>query len=213
MTGTFQVSAGETVGIAAVEGNGERELLRAIAGLVSPTSGELIVQQPVSLVPEDRSTEGLIGDFTLTENLTLAWDRRAPWISRGMIDHAKAGLETAKLIHDYGVAAAGPSVRAGTLSGGNQQKLILARALEMAPRVVVAENPGRGLDVRATRNAFERLRMAARHGAGVVIHSTDLDELFEWCDRLLVVAKGRVHVAPPGADRETIGRIMLGVGP
>ena len=212
MAGTFQVSAAETVGIAAVEGNGERELLRAIAGLVSPTRGELIVQQPVSLVPEDRSTEGLIGDFTLTENLTLAWDRRAPWISRGMIDHAKASLETAKLIHDYGVTAAGPSVRAGTLSGGNQQKLILARALELAPRVVVAENPGRGLDVRATRAAFERLRIAARQGAGVVVHSTDLDELLEWCDRILVVAKGQVYVAPPGADREMIGRIMLGVG-
>jgi general nucleoside transport system ATP-binding protein len=213
MTGTFQVSAGETVGIAAVEGNGERELLRAIAGLVSPTGGELIVQQPVSLVPEDRSTEGLIGDFSLTENLTLAWDRRAPWISRGMIDHTKADLETARLLQHYDVDAPSPAVRAGTLSGGNQQKLILARALELAPRVVVAENPGRGLDVRATMAAFERLRMAARQGAGVLIHSTDLHELFEWCDRIIVVAKGQVHVTPPGADREMIGRIMLGVGP
>ena len=209
--GTFQLSAGETVGIASVEGNGERELLRAIAGLVSPLGGTLVVEQPVMLVPEDRSTEGLISDFSLAENLTLGWGRRSPWVHRGVIDHTKAELETSRLIQQYQIAASGGAALAGTLSGGNQQKLILARALEQAPRVVVAENPGRGLDVRATQAAFERLRLAARTGAGVLIHSTDLDELIEWCDRILVVAQGQIHVLSEDADREMIGRIMLGV--
>lgn len=209
--GTFQLCAGETVGIASVEGNGERELLRAIAGLVSPSGGTLVVEQPVSLVPEDRSTEGLISDFSLAENLTLGWGRRSPWVHRGLIDHAKAELETSRLIQHYEVAASDGATLAGTLSGGNQQKLILARALEQAPRVVVAENPGRGLDVRATQASFERLRSAARNGAGVLIHSPDLDELITWCDRILVVAKGQIHVPSPDADRELIGRIMLGL--
>jgi simple sugar transport system ATP-binding protein len=164
----------------------------------------------VSLVPEDRSTEGLIGEFSLTENLTLGWGARSPWIHRGIIDRTKADFATARIIRNYDIAAAGPAVPAGTLSGGNQQKLILARALELAPKVVVAENPGRGLDVRASQAAFEHLRVAARQGAGVLIHSTDLDELLEWCDRILVVAKGQVHVAPPATDRELIGRLMLG---
>ena len=209
--GTFEIRAGETVGIAAVEGNGERELMRAVAGLVSPSAGTLIVEQPVSLVPEDRSTEGLITDFSVAENLTLGWGDRAPWVRRGIIDHSRAAVETARLIQVYDVAASGGGSLAGTLSGGNQQKIILARALEQAPMVVVAENPGRGLDVRASQAAFERLRTAARLGAGVLIHSTDLDELVEWCDRIMVVARGQVSVPPPDADRELIGRLMLGV--
>ena len=210
-SGTFQIRAGEMVGIASVEGNGERELMRAIAGLTTPSEGMLKVEAPVSLVPEDRSTEGLIGDFSLTDNLTLAWGSSAPWVHRGLINKSKAEIETLRLIQRYGVTTAGPASLASTLSGGNQQKLVLARALEQAPRVVIAENPGRGLDVRAAQAALERLRLAARQGAGVLIHSTDLDELASWCDRLLVVAKGRVHVPPPDAGRDLIGRMMLGV--
>jgi general nucleoside transport system ATP-binding protein len=210
-SGTFQIFAGEMVGIASVEGNGERELMRAIAGLIVPSDGTLEVELPVSLVPEDRTTDGLIGDFSLADNLTLGWGGSAPWVHRGLIDNAKAASETAKLLQRYGVIASGPGTTAGTLSGGNQQKLILARALEQGPRVVVAENPGRGLDVKASQAALDRLRLAARQGAGVLIHSTDLDELVSWCDRLLVVAKGRVLAPPPEADRDVIGRMMLGV--
>lgn len=209
--GSFQIRAGETVGLAAVEGNGEREFLRAVAGLISAAKGSLVVEQPASLIPEDRTTEGIISDFTVTENLTLGLGESASWIRGGVIDHAASRSETARLLQQHGIVAAGPGAIAGTLSGGNQQKLILARALEMNPRVLVAENPGRGLDIRAARAAFERLRAAARGGAGVLIHSSDLDELLDWCDRILVVAQGRVHIPPPGASRETIGRMFLAV--
>lgn len=185
--------------------------MRAIAGLLTPSRGRFIVQGPVSLVPEDRSTEGLIADSSLAENLMLGWSRGAPWVHRGIIDFSRLETESRRVIEQYEVAASGPETLAGNLSGGNQQKLILARALEQSPRVIVAENPGRGLDVRAAHAAFARLRQAAKEGAGVIIHSTDLDELIDWCDRLLIVAKGQVKVPPPEADRELIGRMMLGV--
>jgi ABC-type uncharacterized transport system ATPase subunit len=209
--GSFRIYAGEMVGVAAVEGNGERELLRAVAGLAATVGGTLSVEQPVSLIPEDRTTEGIIAEFSITENLTLGLGEFAPWVHRGLIDHAAAGKETARILRQYEVAAPGPDMPAGTLSGGNQQKLILARALERAPRVLVAENPGRGLDIRAARLSFERLRAAARQGAAVLIYSSDLAELFDWCDRILVVTQGEVHPPPFDATHQLIGRLMLGV--
>lgn len=208
---SFQIRAGETVGLAAVEGNGERELLRAVAGLVSPVRGHLSVSQPASLVPEDRTREGIIADFPLTDNFTLGLGKSAPWVHRGIIHHAQSLTQTTRLLEQYQIAAAGPDTLAGSLSGGNQQKLILARALEQKPRVLVAENPGRGLDIRASVAAFEGLRAAARSGAGVLIYSSDLDELLDWCDRILVVTKGTVHTLPPDASRETIGRLLLAI--
>ena len=209
--GTFQVHAGELVGIAAVEGNGERELLRAIAGLVEPAGGVLTVQEPVSLIPEDRTTEGLIADFSLSENLTLGLGNAAPWVRRGIIDRHESRRRASELLARYQIAARDPDAPARSLSGGNQQKLILARSLERHPRVLIAENPGRGLDVRASQAAFQGLREAARQGAGVLVHSSDLDELLEWCDRILVVTRGRVITPPDNADSDTIGRLLLAV--
>jgi simple sugar transport system ATP-binding protein len=201
-SGTFQIRSGETVGVAAVEGNGERELLRAVAGLLPIASGKLTVGQPVTLVPEDRTGEGIVGQFTLAENLTLGLGPSASWVRHGLINRSAARVEAASLLQRYEIIAAGPDALAGTLSGGNQQKLILARALEQHPRVLVAENPGRGL---------AKLRASARTGAGVIIHSSDLDELIDWCDRILVVVQGRIHIPPREAGREALGRLLLGV--
>jgi general nucleoside transport system ATP-binding protein len=208
---TFEIRAGETVGVAAVQGNGEHELLRSVAGLIQPAAGTLVVERPVSFVPENRTSEGLIGEFSLAENLTLGLERSAAWVQGGLVNWSRAHQETAGIIERHGIVAAGPRAPAASLSGGNQQKLVLARALEANPRVVVAENPGRGLDIRSSRAAYERLREAARKGAGVLIYSSDLDELVEWCDRIVVVARGEVHGLAPGVDRDTIGRLMLSV--
>jgi general nucleoside transport system ATP-binding protein len=212
-SGTFDLRVGETVGIAAVEGNGETELLRALAGLVAIAAGKLIVHPPVSLVPEDRTNEGIIADFSLTENLTLGLGASAPWVRHGWVDNRAARRQARSLLDRYDVVYSAPDDPAGTLSGGNQQKLILARALERKPRVLIAENPGRGLDVRASQEAFVRLRSAASEGAAVIIRSSDLDELLAWCDRILVVVQGRVHPAPANADRDVIGRLMLAIDP
>ncbi|MEO8199335.1 MAG: ATP-binding cassette domain-containing protein [Gemmatimonadota bacterium] len=206
---TFQLRAGEVVGLAAVQGNGERELIRAVAGLVRPSRGTLSKPQPVAFVPEDRTNEGLIAQFSITENMILGSDRTAPWVHHGLLDTGMAGQAASRLIERFGIIAPGPDVTAGSLSGGNQQKLILARALEMKSPVIVAENPTRGLDVRAARSALRQLAEAAAGGAAVMIYCTDLDELFLASDRILVVSGGRVIEAPPRPDREMIGRLML----
>ena len=205
---SFQLKAGEMVGVAAVEGNGQRELLRAVAGLV-PHKGQLMVTGPVVLVPEDRTQEGLIPEFSLADNLTLGLADRAPWVHRGLIHRGQAIEGTEGIIRRYGIHAPSPEAAAATLSGGNQQKLILARALEAAPRTLVAENPGRGLDARAIQYAWKGLRAAADQGASVLIHAADVDELLEWCDRLMVVADGTVRELPAGGDRNVLGALML----
>lgn len=207
------LTAGEVVGVAAVEGNGARELLRTIAGLLRPLTGRLEVDQPVAFVPGDRTTEGLIGDLDLTHNIVLGFGRAGPWVHGWRLDWTSARAGTAGLIERFAIRAPGPDAFASTLSGGNQQKLIIARALELRPRVVVAENPTRGLDVQATRAVWRRLHDAARSGATVVVHSTDLDEVLDQAHRILVVAKGRIAPAAPGAGRGVVGAMMLGAEP
>jgi len=200
------------VGVAAVEGSGQRELLRAVAGLARPTGGSLVCQGPVAFVPEDRTTEGLIGDFTLTENAVLSQGPRIPWVRGPWVDWSRARRRTAALLEASRIQAAGPDARARTLSGGNQQRLVIALALEREPRVLVAENPTRGLDLKATTEVLARLREAASGGRAVLVHASDLDELLAVSDRVVVVANGVLHQLPPGADREVIGKTMLAGG-
>jgi general nucleoside transport system ATP-binding protein len=204
------VGAGETVGIAAVEGNGQRELLRAIAGLVRPFRGRLEIERPVAFIPEDRTTEGLIPELDLTQNVVLGVGRGAPWVRGRRIDWDSARERTEALVREFGIRAPSADVLAGALSGGNQQKLVVARALERLPRIIVAENPTRGLDVHASRAVWQRLHGAVANGAALIVYSTDLDEVLERASRVVVVAKGRVTAAPPGASRVEIGAMMLG---
>lgn len=209
---TFTIRGGEVVVVAGVEGNGQRELLRAVAGLKPPFRGVLEVTRPVAFIPEDRTTEGLIPSFTLTENVVLGVGRVASWI-RGRrvrrVDWRAARERTAELLAAFTVRAAGPEAPASSLSGGNQQKLLVARALERRPRVLVAENPTRGLDVRAAAEVHARLRAAADAGAAVLVYSNDLDEVLALGDRILVAAAGIVTEAPSGATRLTLGALML----
>ncbi len=210
----FVVRAGEIVGIAAVEGNGQRELVRAVAGILPPLRGRLEVAGPRAFVPEDRTTEGLIPEFSLTENLVLGLDRGVPWVrgrQLGRIDWGGAQRRLADIIREFAIDASGPAAPAASLSGGNQQKLVVARALERQPVVLVAENPTRGLDIRATAEVQSRLRAAAAGGAAVLLYSSDLDEVLELADRILVVVGGAVREAPASADRIEVGAMMLGV--
>ena len=208
--GSLAITAGELVGVAAVEGNGQRELLRAIAGLARPLRGRLEVAAPVAFVPEDRTTEGLIGELALTDNVVLGLGRGAPWVHRGRLDWNAARERTSSLIRGFGIHASGPDAPAGALSGGNQQKLVIARALELAPRVIVAENPTRGLDIHAADDVWRRLGSAAAGGAAVLVYSSDLDEVLERADRAVVVAKGTITAARAGAGRTELGAMMLG---
>jgi simple sugar transport system ATP-binding protein len=207
---SLSVRSGEVVGVAAVEGNGQRELLRAIAGLTRPASGRLEAARPSGFIPEDRSTEALIGEFTLTENLVLSQGSSAPWIRGPWVDWERAERRTADLIESFAVRASGPGAPAASLSGGNQQRMVIAATLERRPAVLVAENPTRGLDFRAAGEVMDRLRAAATDGVAVVVHLSDLDELLAVADRIVVLADGVLLDVPPDASRDEIGRRMLG---
>jgi simple sugar transport system ATP-binding protein len=208
-SGGLEARGGEITGIAAVEGNGQRELLRGLAG-IGPAAPGQAVEQPVGFLPEDRTTEGLIPRFSLTENMVLGlpndprW-RRGPWL-----EWRRATERASALLAEYDVRAAGPNAPARTLSGGNQQKLLFGRMIEGRPAVVVAENPTRGLDLHAAAFVHERLRKLADEGAAVIVYSTDLDEVLSLADRIFVVRRGTVIPAPPGADRLEVGALMLG---
>ncbi|HET8622784.1 MAG TPA: ATP-binding cassette domain-containing protein [Gemmatimonadales bacterium] len=205
----LQVRVGEIVGVAGIEGSGQRELLRAVAGLIPPKRGSLSVARPVAFIPEDRTTEGLIRDMTLAENVALGMGAGAPWVRRGRIDWRTVRRRTGHLLSRFRIRASDIDAPAGSLSGGNQQKLVVARALELAPRVVVAENPTRGLDLQAAQSVWAELRRAADADAAVLAWSSDLDEILASADRLIVVARGSVREAPPRVDRSMVGAMML----
>jgi simple sugar transport system ATP-binding protein len=205
---TFEVRAGEIVGVAAVEGSGQRELLRALAGRIAPAAGTLAIPPRVAFVPEDRHHDALLLDGTLTENLALL----GAGARRGRVGWRALGRRAGDLVARFDVRGGSASAPARALSGGNQQKFVVARELAGdaagLPPLVVAENPTRGLDIRATAAVHARLREARDGGAAVVVHSSDLDEVLALSDRVLVVYDGRVTAAP--TDRDTVGRAMLG---
>ena len=207
--GSLSVRAGEIVGVAAVEGNGQRELLRAVAGRIAPLRGKLRVAQPVGFIPEDRTTEGLIPALSLTENVVLGLGDEGPWIHGSRIAWREAAARTAELIRDFEITAPGPATRVAELSGGNQQKLVVARELSRTPAVLVAENPTRGLDISAAAAIHGRIRSAAAAGAAVLFYSTDLDEVLYLAHRVIVVTRGTISEAPPSASRSEIGVMML----
>lgn len=202
----FVVRAGEIVGIAAVEGNGQRELLRVLAGRLHPTSGNAARPDVVGFIPEDRRRDALVGSFTLTENVALLNAGRRHGIER-WDTHRDAARH---IIAEYDVRAHGPGARASALSGGNQQKLVAGRELEGSHAAIVAENPSRGLDVQASATVVARLREARDAGMAVVVYSSDLDEVLEIADRVVVLYAGRLSEVP--RDRDAVGRAMLGAG-
>lgn len=202
----FEVCEGEIVGIAAVEGNGQRELMRAVAGLVAHR-GE--IETPgggVGFIPEDRQQEALIADFSIVDNLALGRSSRF-WPDRGAA--AKAADAA---IAEFRIQAPGRESPVRSLSGGNQQKVVLARVLGGAPALLVAENPTRGLDIRAAADVHAWLRRAARErGLGVLFHSTDLDETIALADRVAVMVAGRWQwVSETARTRAAVGAMMLG---
>jgi simple sugar transport system ATP-binding protein len=198
------VRGGELVGIAAVEGSGQHELLRVLAGRLAPTSGRVFIPSNVGFVPEDRRRDALIGDLTLVENVAL----RGAGSRRGGMPWDDLGAATAELLARYDVRGGTSKTRARALSGGNQQKLVVGRELEGASPALVVENPSRGLDFNATAAVHARLRAARDAGTAVVLYSSDLDELLALADRVVVVHAGRLRDV--AREREAIGRAMLG---
>ena len=201
---SLTVRAREIVGIAAIEGAGQKELLRVLAGRLLPTEGELNIPSAIGFVPEDRHVDGLMLSESLTENVALhnAGSRRGrmPW--------SKLRAETRDIIAAYAVRADGEDTSARTLSGGNQQRMIVGRELADAPAALVVENPTRGLDFRATDFVHEALRSARNRGTAIVVYSSDLDEVLALADRVFVMHAG--NLVATSTDRDTVGRAMLG---
>lgn len=205
---SFEVRAGEIIGIAGVEGSGQHELIRALAGRIRPAAGTLSRPRVVGFIPEDRHLEAVLLDRSLSENIAL----RGAATRRGLIDWVKVRSDTDALMTAFDVRAPSPDALLRTLSGGNQQKLVVARELategDTRPKAIVAENPARGLDVHATAEIHARLRQASAQGAAVIVYSNDIDEVLSIATRVLVAHAG--HLTEVTLDRDAIGRAMVG---
>lgn len=234
---SFELQPGSILGVAGVEGNGQSELCAALVGLLMPTAGQVrladrdltraSVRQRcaagLSFVLEDRQRHGLVLDFSLAENLLLGQQpryRRGPHPPlRWLIDRPRLVRDAQKLLAEHDVRPPDPSLPARALSGGNQQKLLLARALAGAelPRVLIASQPTRGVDVGAIEAIYRVLLAARDRGCAILLVSTELDELRTLCDRIVVLYRGQLASEmpnPPDAPvtRERLGELMAGVG-
>jgi ABC-type uncharacterized transport system ATPase subunit len=203
---TLQVRAGEIVGIGAVEGAGQHELLRVLAGRLSPTSGSRVIPQSVGFVPEDRHRDALLLDAPLFENTAL----QGAGARRGVVDWNEFRARTSALLQRFDVRASGANAVARTLSGGNQQKLVLGRELEAAREALVVENPSRGLDFMATDAVHRALRAARDAGMAIVVYSSDLDEVVLLADRVFAMHDGTLTESVK--HRDALGRAMLSGG-
>ena len=200
---TLQVRAGEIVGIGAVEGAGQHELLRVLAGRLAPTSGTCVIPERVGFVPEDRHRDAMLLDAPLFENTALP----GAGTRRGVMDWTGFRVRTAALLQRFDVRASGADAVARTLSGGNQQKLVLGRELEAARDALVVENPSRGLDFVATNAVHQALRSARDAGMAVVVYSSDLDEVLLLADRVFAMHDGTLIES--SNHRDALGRAML----
>jgi simple sugar transport system ATP-binding protein len=212
---SLKIEGGEIVGLAGVDGNGQAELVEVLSGLKTPHSGR-VRHSSVAVIPPDRRHVGLIPSLSLTENMALHSALRAQCRKFLRFDWARARASTRELMKKFDVRApqAQENAPASQLSGGNQQKLVIARALSFPHSVVVAADPTRGLDVAATQFVHQQLKNAAQEGAGVLLISTDLDEILALSDRIGVLYEGRLlpnaELLPRTASREEIGKLMGG---
>jgi len=222
---SFDVRAGEIVGIAGVDGNGQSELIDAITGLRSAAAGRIevagrelrhatarqMLDAGVGHIPEDRQRRGLVLEFTIAENIALhdyaePPDARWGWLfPRRLVERAR------RLIADFDVRGGGPLTRAGGLSGGNQQKVVAAREIARDPKVLVAAQPTRGLDVGAIEYLHRRLVEERDEGRAILLISLELDEILSLSDRILVLYEGEIVGEHTGeVSEEQIGLEMLG---
>ncbi|MHB1000094.1 MAG: ABC transporter ATP-binding protein [Armatimonadota bacterium] len=222
----FNIYSGEILGVAGVDGNGQRELAEALAGLRKASGsirfGEtelagLSVRERldcgIAYIPED-PVHAVVPDFTITENSILGSHGHPPFVSKGMIDGRAAESHAEEIIGEFNVKASGTDMPVRLLSGGNQQKLVLGRTLTRKPKLIIASQPTRGLDINAAADIHRRLLDAAspESGTGILLISYDLDEILAVSDRIMVMYKGRIVriLDRDQADRETIGALMLG---
>ncbi|NSJ49608.1 ABC transporter ATP-binding protein [Enterocloster aldensis] len=201
---TFQIMEGEIFGVAGVSGNGQEELCEVICGALPVTEGSVFlkgkditgtsVRERIGLgigyVPVDRYRDAMVGDMTLAENMMLKTSFDRTWTRHGFLNRKKLYDHTQKAIEDFEIKAPGPDAQIRGLSGGNQQKVILAREVGNAGEMLVMDQPTRGLDLGAINNIHTSILEERRKGKGILLVSTELSEIFELCDRIAVIYKG-----------------------
>jgi simple sugar transport system ATP-binding protein len=224
---TFDVHAGEIVGIAGVEGNGQRELVEAIAGLVEPShvTGEMMLdrapldggvrtrrERGVAHIPEDRHRRGLLLEFGLDENAILGVHYRPPITSGVMVDDRAVRGRAADIIQQFDVRPPNPALPARALSGGNQQKLIIGREFALKPKLLLVAQPTRGVDIGAIEFIHRQLVALRDAGCAVLLVSAELEEVMSLSDRLLVIHNGRIagEVDPAVVTATDVGILMTG---
>ena len=222
---SLRLRAGEVVGVAGVAGNGQAALAALLSGLARPASGRLhlagagspatpaaFVAAGVARIPEDRNHDGVVGALTVAENLALE-ELGGPGVQRfGFLRMGRMRARARAAIAAYGIRCPGPDAPVRLLSGGNVQKVVLARVLDRAPRLILACQPTRGLDVGAAAEIHRRLLDARARGAAVLLISEDLDEVFALSDRVAVLSGGRLSEAEPAEclTPERLGLMMAG---
>jgi simple sugar transport system ATP-binding protein len=221
------VRTGEILGIAGVSGNGQRELAEAITGLRKVTAGRVFLDgeeitnlapgeltgRMLSYIPEERMRDGMIGAFTVAENLILREHHKPPYSRHGFLKLRDISQHADDLIKQFRVKTPSQETQARNLSGGNIQKVVLAREISRNPRVIIAAQPTRGLDIGATEYVREQLLAERRKGAAILLISEDLDEVLALSDRIAVIYEGQIMdiVARENATPEKLGLLMAGV--
>ena len=224
---SLSVRAGEILGIAGVSGNGQRELAECITGLRETTKGKVNLEgqditnlspgdrtdRNLAYIPEERMRDGMIKEFTVAENMILREHHKPPYSRSGFLNFSAISRHSDKLIDDFQVKTPSRETRAKSLSGGNIQKVILARELSRHPRVIVAAQPTRGLDIGATEYVRGQLLAQRKDGTAVLLISEDLDEIMALADRIAVIYEGQImDIVPNGeAAPERLGLLMAGV--
>ncbi|MBP0457940.1 ABC transporter ATP-binding protein [Streptomyces bomunensis] len=222
----FTIHEGEVLGIAGVEGNGQAELVEAVMGMRTPDSGTVVLggrdishvptrtrrESGIGYIPEDRHRHGLLLEAPLWENRILGHVTETPNSRRGLIDARAARLDTERIVEEYDVRTPGIEVTAASLSGGNQQKLIVGREMSHHPKLLIAAHPTRGVDVGAQAQIWDQISEARREGLAVLLISADLDELIGLSDTLRVMYRGRLvaDADPATITPEELGSAMTG---
>ena len=223
---SFEARAGEIVAIAGVEGNGQTELIEVLAGLKRPTSGSVIMEGKnitslgprarkclgVAHIPEDRHRRGLLLDFDLAENSILGLHRDRPVSGAVLLNRQFITQRAERLVRDYDVRPPNTELAARGFSGGNQQKLIVGREFDSKPKLILAAQPTRGVDIGAIEFIHRKIIELRDAGAAVVLVSAELDEVLSLGDRVIVIYEGRLvgEVDPRTVTEEEIGLMMTG---
>jgi len=222
---SFHIDVGEILAVAGVQGNGQTELTEAMVGLAPHVEGSIMLdgreivgrsvrkalEAGIGFIPEDRQVDGLVSNFTIAENLMLNRSYDEPFVSRGSLNLKKLDTFAKEKLAEYDVRAPGVSTLAGQLSGGNQQKVVVARELSRDLRLLVAAQPTRGVDVGSIEFIHQQIVAARDTGVPVLVVSTELDEIAALADRIMVLYRGRVvGIVPADTSRDTLGLMMAG---